>query len=114
MPEPTVNQDEFTFDPTNFTPWEAKSRDELLTTFDNNLSKALKLMEGVSDEAMGATWNMKVGDKVVFSMPRGAVIRVMFLNHMIHHRAQLGVYLRLKDVPVPQTYGPSADEGDTM
>ncbi|MFC2174199.1 DinB family protein [Acidobacteriota bacterium] len=112
--EPTVTQDEFTFDPSSFVPWQAGSRAELIETFDKNLALALKLMEGCSDEAMAATWSMKVAGKTVFSMPRAAVLRSMFLNHLIHHRGQLSVYLRLKDVPLPQVYGPTADDQGTM
>ena len=56
------------------------------------------------------TWSLLAGGKTIFSMPRIAVLRGMVMNHMIHHRAQLGVYLRLNDVPVPAIYGPSADE----
>ena len=57
-------------------------------------------------------WTLRQGDKVFFTMPKVAVLRSFVMNHMIHHRAQLGVYLRLNDVPVPGTYGPSADEGN--
>jgi uncharacterized damage-inducible protein DinB len=57
-----------------------------------------------------ATWSLLAGGKTIFSMPRIAVLRGMVMNHLIHHRAQLGVYLRLNDVPVPAIYGPSADE----
>ena len=56
-------------------------------------------------------WSLLSGGKTVFSMPRIAVMRSFIMNHIIHHRAQLGVYLRLNDVPVPSIYGPSADEG---
>jgi uncharacterized damage-inducible protein DinB len=55
-------------------------------------------------------WSLLAGGKTLFTMPRLAVLRGMVMNHMIHHRAQLGVYLRLNDIPVPALYGPSADE----
>jgi uncharacterized damage-inducible protein DinB len=67
-------------------------------------------LEGASDAQLMATWSLLAGGKTIFSMPRIAVLRGMVLNHMIHHRAQLGVYLRLNDLPVPAIYGPSADE----
>jgi uncharacterized damage-inducible protein DinB len=57
-------------------------------------------------------WSLRQGDHVMFTMPKVAVLRTFVMNHMIHHRAQLGVYLRLNDIPVPSTYGPSADEGN--
>ena len=55
-------------------------------------------------------WKMTMGEKVVFDMPRASVMRSMVLNHVVHHRAQLSVFLRLNDIPVPSIYGPSADE----
>jgi uncharacterized damage-inducible protein DinB len=64
----------------------------------------------VSDQHLMQTWTLLAGGQAIFSMPRAAVLRGMIMNHIIHHRAQLGVYLRLNDIPVPATYGPSADE----
>lgn len=63
-----------------------------------------------TDEAMQEIWTMRAGDHVIMSMPRVAVLRTFVANHLIHHRAQLSVYYRLLDVPVPGMYGPSADE----
>ena len=63
-----------------------------------------------SDAAFGEPWTLKGGDQVYFTMPRGVVIRNMVFNHLVHHRAQLTVYMRLLDIPVPGLYGPSADE----
>jgi len=60
---------------------------------------------------MMENWTLRSGDKVFFTMPRIGVLRGMVMNHVIHHRAQLGLYLRMNDVPVPATYGPTADEG---
>ena len=64
-----------------------------------------------SDDQLLKPWSLLSGGKTIFTMPRIGVIRSMILNHMIHHRAQLGVYLRLNNLPVPSIYGPSADEG---
>ena len=64
----------------------------------------------LSDEAMMAAWSLKSGGEVLFTMPRVAVLRSFIFSHNVHHRAQLGVYLRMNDVPVPAIYGPSADE----
>jgi uncharacterized damage-inducible protein DinB len=86
------------------------SRQELLEIFDRDLVKAREALKGASDAQLMETWTLLAGGKTIFSMPRIAVYRSMIMNHMIHHRAQLGVYLRLNDIPVPALYGPSADE----
>jgi uncharacterized damage-inducible protein DinB len=67
-------------------------------------------LQAASDEQMLANWTLRAGNQVIFTMPRVAVLRSMVMNHMIHHRAELVVYLRLLDVPIPGLYGPSADE----
>jgi uncharacterized damage-inducible protein DinB len=82
---------------------------ELLAAFDKNVQEARELLKATTDEDLASSWSLMMGDRVLMSMPRGAVIRQHF-NHMVHHRAQLGVYLRLRDVPVPCMYGPTADE----
>jgi uncharacterized damage-inducible protein DinB len=91
-------------------PFLAASNQELLAEFEKNVAEARGLIEGVTDEEIGKPWSLLVGGKAVMTMPRAAVIRGVVMNHMIHHRAQLGVYLRMNDVPVPSVYGPSADE----
>jgi len=87
-----------------------KTRAELLAAFDKNVPAARAAIAGASDQALMASWSLLNAGKPIFTMPRVAVLRTMILNHLIHHRAQLGVYLRLNDVPVPGMYGPSADE----
>lgn len=87
-----------------------ESRQEVLETFDANVEAARAALADTPDEAFGETWSLLRGGETLISMPRIGVVRGMVLNHMIHHRAQLGVYLRLNDVPVPGVYGPSADE----
>lgn len=82
-----------------------------LAMFDKNVSEARTAIAGASDGDLTKPWSLLSGGKTVFTMPRVAVLRAMVMNHMIHHRAQLGVYLRLNDVPVPALYGPTADEG---
>ncbi|HYP27279.1 MAG TPA: DinB family protein [Blastocatellia bacterium] len=89
-----------------------KSRQEALDMFDRNVSDARAAIAGASDEILLKPWTLLSDGKPVFTMPRIAVLRGFVLNHSIHHRAQLGVYLRLNDVPVPPLYGPTADEGD--
>jgi len=91
-------------------PFMAKSKQELLETFDTNAREARQAIEKTSDADWMKTWTMNFGGKQVMSMPRVAVVRGVVMNHMIHHRAQLSVYLRLNDVEVPGMYGPSADE----
>lgn len=89
------------------------SRSQLLEAFDKNVAAARAAIASASDEHLGKTWRLHAGEKTIFSMPRAGVLRAMILSHTVHHRAQLGVYLRLNDVPVPSIYGPSADEGLT-
>ena len=105
-----VNQDVFEMDPGSYTPFQAGSQSELLETFDANLEAAKEVMQNQSDENLLGNWQMKTGGEVTLEMPRIAVIRGFVLNHLVHHRGQLSVYLRLNDIPVPSIYGPSADE----
>ncbi|MDP9264123.1 MAG: DinB family protein [Acidobacteriota bacterium] len=90
---------------------EVKSRKELLETFDKNVTAARKAIAGAADAHLLKPWTLLHNGKQVLTMPRIAVLRGFVMNHAIHHRAQLGVYLRLNNVPVPSIYGPSADEG---
>jgi uncharacterized damage-inducible protein DinB len=89
---------------------EAKSQAELLSRFDDNVAKARAALSGATDAAFFQSWSLLMNGKKLLSMPRAAVLRSFVLSHLIHHRAQLGVYLRLNDIPVPALYGPSADE----
>lgn len=88
----------------------AKSQTELLTLFDTNAAKARAAITGASDEELFKPWTLMSNGNTILTMPKIAVLRSFVMNHMIHHRAQLGVYLRLNDIPVPSIYGPSADE----
>lgn len=92
------------------TPPRFSSAQALMETFDANVKKSHDAIAGVSDADLGATWTLRNGDAVFFAMPRAAVLRVLLMNHIIHHRGQLSVYLRLLDVPLPSIYGPTADE----
>ena len=82
----------------------------LLKVFDENVAKARTALKGLPDEAWIQPWKLSFQGKPIFSGTRFLAYRQMFLNHLVHHRAQLGVYLRLNDKPVPSTYGPSADD----
>ena len=94
-----------------YKPFEAKSSAELLAAFDKSVAGARSAIAGASDETFMKNWSLTSGDKTLMSMPKIAVVRTFVLNHVIHHRGQLSVYLRLNNVPVPSIYGPSADEG---
>lgn len=89
----------------------ASSRHEVLDLFDKNGARARSAIAGSSDEHLSKPWSLLTAGRTIVTMPRSTVIRSFVMNHSIHHRAQLGVYLRLNDVPVPAIYGPSADEG---
>ena len=87
------------------------SRKEILELFDKNVAEARQAIADASGQHLREIWSLQVGGKTLMSMPRAAVLRSVVMNHLIHHRAQLGVYLRLNDVAIPGMYGPSADEG---
>ena len=88
-----------------------KSRKEVLDAFDKSAKEARAAIADSSDQQLMANWSLMRGGQTLMTMPRTAVLRSFVMNHIIHHRAQLGVYLRLNNVPVPSIYGPSADEG---
>jgi len=108
----TIEMDEFDMAPggQRMTTPETHNQKELLAAFDGNVTKARAALAGVSDERLFGMWSLKNNGQHMISMPRIVVLRNFVLNHNIHHRAQLGVYLRLNDIPVPSIYGPSADE----
>jgi uncharacterized damage-inducible protein DinB len=86
------------------------TRQAILDLFDQNVAAARKAIAAVKDEDMGQMWSLLSAGEPLITMPRAAVIRSFVLNHLIHHRAILCVYLRLNDIPVPGLYGPSGDE----
>jgi uncharacterized damage-inducible protein DinB len=86
------------------------SREKLLADFDALAAEARAALVAASDADLATPWKFSYGEHVLSNSPRSLAFRHMFFNHLIHHRAQLGVYLRLNDVPVPGVYGPSADE----
>ena len=93
-----------------YQPPKADSRKEILEIFDRDLPTARAALARANDADLSKTWTLLQGGKTLFSLPRAAVLRTMVMNHMVHHRAQLGVYLRFNDIPLPALYGPSADE----
>ncbi len=89
---------------------EIKTADDLVKLSEVNIQKAVEDLQKAVDEELFAMWTFRRGDQVVFSLPRAAAIRSMAMNHLVHHRGQLSVYLRLLNIPVPGMYGASADE----
>lgn len=85
------------------------TRSELLTGFDEGVAASRRALKEVTGSGLDIAWTLKQGDRILWSAPRRAVVRA-HLNHLIHHRGQLSVYLRLVDVPLPSIYGPTADE----
>jgi uncharacterized damage-inducible protein DinB len=91
-------------------PTQPESATALLAAFDKNIRDARAAIAALSDAEMLATWTFKNNGQLVFAMPRASALRSFVMNHLIHHRGQLTVYLRLKNVPLPSVYGPTADE----
>ena len=98
------------FSTRKFTPLPFESAPQLVRAFDEGAAQVRSALEKVSDDAWKEPWKLSVGSQTIFEGTRFMAYRQMFLNHIVHHRAQLGVYLRLNDVALPGTYGPSADD----
>jgi uncharacterized damage-inducible protein DinB len=98
------------FSQRKYTPLPLESAQQLVRVFDEGAAKVRSALEKVSDDEWKEPWRLSMGAHTIFEGTRFMAYRQMFLNHIVHHRAQLGVYLRLNDVPLPGTYGPSADE----
>jgi len=108
--EPIFGADEFDMNPSAYKPFQAESMTTLLHTFDADVARAKQVMENAADTDAVQRWRFKIRGAVRFEKPREAVFRDMTLNHLVHHRGQMSVYLRLLDVPVPGSYGPTADD----
>lgn len=108
---PALTTPELDFASGAFKPFEPATTAGLVEKFDRSIEAAAGLLDKQPDEGMGEPWRLRNGDQVLFEMPRAMVVRFVGLNHVIHHRGQLSVYLRLLDVPLPSIYGPTADEG---
>ncbi|PYR38029.1 MAG: hypothetical protein DMF89_00515 [Acidobacteria bacterium] len=98
------------FSQTSFTPLPFESGAQLVRAFDDNAVKVRQALAATPDRAWTDPWKLSFQGKSIFEGSRFLAYRQMFINHLVHHRAQLGVYLRLNDAPVPATYGPSADD----
>lgn len=103
---------ELDFSKGSYKPLPFESSEQLLRVFDQAVAEVRSALQNTPDDAWQQNWKLSFQGKPIFDGPRFLAYRQMFLNHLVHHRAQLGVYLRLTEKPVPATYGPSAD--DTM
>ena len=108
--EVIFNENEINFDPATYKPYVAKSAADLLKTFDDNVAKGKQALAAATEESLEQPWSLKIRGRVQFERPRADVFRDFALSHVIHHRGQFSVYLRLLDIAVPGSYGPSADE----
>jgi uncharacterized damage-inducible protein DinB len=104
------SSDEFNVDPATYTPYRAASVAELLDAFDADVVRGVQALAAIGDDAVSRPWRMLIRGKLRFERPKAVVFRDFTLSHLIHHRGQLSVYLRMLDVPVPGAYGPTADE----
>ncbi len=98
------------FSQRSYTPLAFESAAQLVRVFDEGAAQVRRALENVSENAWSEPWQLSSQGKTIFKGSRFLAYRQMFLNHLVHHRAQLGVYLRLNNEPVPATYGPSADD----
>jgi uncharacterized damage-inducible protein DinB len=111
----TINQDELDIAPVGQPPYKMEpltSTAELLAAFDKNVAEARQALEASTDNRLDEDWTLLAGGHKIFTDSKKMVLRQYVFNHIAHHRAQLGVYLRLNGIPLPATYGPSADEND--
>ena len=106
----TLTTNELDFAKGDYKPENVATSAELMQLFENNFSKSKAELQKATDDALMQKWKFRNGEQIYFDLPKIAVVRSMALNHIIHHRAQLSVYLRLLDMPVPGMYGPTADE----
>lgn len=109
----TLGADEWDIHPVGGEPYQSPSFDrtqDILALFDRNIASAKAALMQASDEVMQADWSLKAAGRILFTMTRAGVVRRWVLNHTVHHRGHLCVYLRLNDLSIPALYGPSGDE----
>ncbi len=107
---PVISADGLDFASGQYKPFNATSVAEILEKFDKNIADAVEGLNGLDDSRALDKWRLSSGERVIFEGPRASVARGLVFNHVLHHRGQLSVYLRLLDVPLPSIYGPTADE----
>jgi uncharacterized damage-inducible protein DinB len=105
-----VDKDEFDVGTSGYVPPTLGSAAEIVAMFDRNVAAATEALKRQSNDRLLAKWQFKKNGQLVLEMPRMGMIRSFLMNHLIHHRGQLSVYLRLQNVPLPSIYGPTADE----
>jgi uncharacterized damage-inducible protein DinB len=105
-----VEKDEFDIGTSGYVPPTLATVGEIVAMFDKNVAMATENLKRQGNDRLLANWQFKKSGQVMMQMPRLAMIRSFLMNHLIHHRGQLSVYLRLQDVPLPSIYGPTADE----
>jgi uncharacterized damage-inducible protein DinB len=106
----TLNASELDFEKSPYQPAPFRGGAELVARMDKYLAEGRPAVAAATEATLAEPWTMRSGAHVIFTMPKGQVLRTFVYNHIVHHRAQLTVYLRLLDIPVPGLYGPSADE----
>lgn len=110
----TLLTDELDFAKFDYKLRPAASMEELLAKHDEMVDQAVSVLENFNDDHYSKPWTMRTGEAIHYTMPKNAVVRRFAFSHLFHHRAQLGVYLRLLDVAIPGMYGPTADELEAM
>lgn len=106
----TLDHDELDFAKSEYKPPVLNSASELVALHEKNIAAAVECLKKHTDEDFMQTWKLRNGEEIYFELPKAVVLRSFVLNHLVHHRAQLGVFLRLLNVPLPNMYGPTADE----
>lgn len=106
----TLDHSELDFSKFDYTPKVYTDSVNLVADFDKNIAEAIEILNKTPNETFGENWTMRKGEQIYFTLPKAAVMRSFVMSHIIHHRGQLAVYMRLLDIPVPSIYGPSADE----
>ena len=106
----TLSADELDFTKVDYKPKVYTDAADLVADLDKNVAEAVEILNNTPNETFAENWTLRNGEQILFTMPKAAVMRGFVLSHIIHHRGQLSVYMRLLDIPVPSIYGPSADE----
>jgi uncharacterized damage-inducible protein DinB len=105
-----ITSDELDFATAGYVPTTYETAEQLLATFDEKVAALRPAMATLDSAILASPWTLRNGEQLFFTRPKGALIRHMMINHLVHHRAQLGVYYRMLGVDLPGSYGPSADE----